>query len=122
MAKDKPQKRAIQDLSSLGGLVYSTHAHELEPAAQDEGLVTHPSHVPLYVSRDKKGRAGKQATVVDGFEGSEDLLGELCKTLKQKCGVGGTFKDGTIIIQGDKRTQVMETLKELGYKVKQKGG
>lgn len=122
MPKDKAKKRSLNDLSNLGGLVYSTHAHEMETPPHDDAPQAHPRQVALYVWRDKKGRAGKQATVVEGFEGSDDILVQLCKTLKQKCGVGGSTKEGIIIIQGDKRTQVIESLKKLGYKVKEKGG
>lgn len=124
MAKKQPKKIKSRDLSDLGGLVYSTNPDfepDLSPDSDDEQS-TNPSQMTLYVSRDKKGRGGKVATLVEGFEGSDEALTDLCKMLKQKCGVGGAAKDGEIIIQGDKREKVAELLRADGYKVKLKGG
>jgi translation initiation factor 1 len=60
------------------------------------------------------------ATVVENFRGGEDALNDLAKTLKSKCGSGGSAKDGEIIIQGEKRTQVTQLLQQMGYKNKAK--
>lgn len=78
---------------------------------------------PLRVLVDRKYRRGKSATLVTGFGGSEEELAELGKTLKMKCGVGGSVKDGGIIIQGDQRERVIELLLEMGYRnTKPSGG
>lgn len=74
----------------------------------------------LYVSLDRKKRAGKPVTLVEGV--GEDEVVNLGKALKQMCGVGGTVKDGDILIQGDFRDRVMQELRSRGFQVKQKGG
>ena len=77
-----------------------------------------PSKQNLRVTIDRKGRAGKQVTLVTGFVGSSDDLAELGRTLKTRCGVGGTAKDGEIAIQGDFRDRVTELLIGMGYRAK----
>ena len=73
---------------------------------------------PLRVTVDRKYRRGKSATLVTGFTVDDDTLQALGKTLKVQCGVGGSVKDGTIIIQGDQRDRVTDLLLELGYRMK----
>ena len=67
-------------------------------------------------------RKGKVTTIIEGYEGSDDDFKMLAKELKTKLSVGGTFKDGAIIIQGDYRDKIMEILKNKGFKVKRVGG
>lgn len=69
----------------------------------------------LRLAMERAGRGGKTVTIVRGFAGSQEELEELCKTLKQKIGVGGSAKEGEIILQGDHRAKVAELLKSLGY-------
>ncbi|MCR4592436.1 MAG: translation initiation factor [Bacteroidaceae bacterium] len=69
----------------------------------------------LRLAMERAGRGGKTVTIIRGFVGSEEDMNELCKLLKQKCGVGGTAKDGEIIIQGDHRPRLLEILKNEGY-------
>ncbi|MDE0871500.1 MAG: translation initiation factor [Flavobacteriales bacterium] len=76
----------------------------------------------LYVSLSKKQRAGKPVTFVEGFQGPADELLSLGKLLKQRCGVGGSVKEGCVLIQGDHREKVILALEEKGYRVKRKGG
>lgn len=105
------------------GLVYSTNPNfSREEEASDESVELPPAQQNLRVWRDSKSRAGKTVTLVKGYVGNQSTLEELGKTLKSKCGVGGTVKDGEIIIQGDFRDRITELLKTLGYGVKAAGG
>lgn len=73
---------------------------------------------PLTVITDRKGRNGKTATIVEGFTVPQSLVEELAKKLKQKFGVGGSTREGEILIQGDHKEDVKRFLKENNYKVK----
>ncbi len=77
---------------------------------------------PLVCKYEKKGRNGKPVTLIEGFEGSNEELKKIAKTIKTQLGIGGSEKDGTIIIQGDNRDKIMQILKEMGYKTKRVGG
>ncbi|GAB2770027.1 translation initiation factor [Salinimicrobium soli] len=111
-------------LEDLGGFVFSTNdgfdPDQYNEADQDETLK--PSEQLLEAHYSSKGRGGKTVTVVKGFIGSQEDLNALGKELKKKCGVGGSVKDGEIIIQGDVRDKVMAHLKEKGFRVKRIGG
>ena len=74
-----------------------------------------PRQQKLRLAMERAGRGGKTVTIIRGFIGSEEDMNALCKLLKQKCGVGGTAKDGEIIIQGDHRPRLLEILKSEGY-------
>lgn len=74
------------------------------------------------IQRETKGRKGKGVTLITGLPLADDELKKLAKTLKQKCGTGGTVKNGVIEIQGDHRDLLLEELQKLGWKVKKAGG
>ena len=114
--------KKINDLSSLGGFVFSTNKDFELDNHQESTETLAPSKQQLEAHLDKKNRAGKVATVIKGFVGNDDDLKELGKMLKTKCGVGGSAKDGEIIIQGNFRDKIMEILQKEGYKVKRVGG
>ncbi|WP_297517163.1 translation initiation factor [Flavobacterium sp.] len=67
-------------------------------------------------------RKGKPTTIIEGYEGEEEDFKMLAKEIKTKLSVGGSFKDGAIIIQGDYRDKIMQLLKDKGFKVKRVGG
>ena len=105
------------------GVVYSTnddfyYSHEGD--AVEETLPVDEQELSVHI--EKKGRGGKAVVIVKGFIGNDDDLQDLAKLLKKKCGVGGSAKDGEILIQGDDRPQVMKVLEKEGYSTKRVGG
>ena len=101
------------------GVVYSTSDNfSYDYDTEGESKTLDSAKQQLVVSLDKKKRGGKQVTLVTGFIGTEEDLKALGKQLKAKCGVGGSAKQGEIIIQGDFRERVKELLQKDGYKVR----
>ena len=110
---------ADNDWKKRLGVVFSTNPDfNYEEVADDQPQTLEPSKQKLVVSIDRKGRGGKQVTLVTGFVGTSDDLAELGRTLKVKCGVGGSAKDGEITIQGDFRDRVVALLQDMGYRAK----
>ena len=77
---------------------------------------------PLISKFEKKGRNGKPVTLIEGFEGTEEELKQISKKIKTTLGIGGSEKDGIIVIQGDNRDKIMKILQDMGYKTKRVGG
>lgn len=97
-------------------VVYSTNPDfRYETHDEEEASTLPPSQQKLRVQLDRKNRGGKVVTLVTGFVGTDDDLKELGRLLKSKCGVGGTAKDGEIIVQGDFKQKVLDLLKQAGY-------
>ena len=97
-------------------IVYSTSPDYQYSYAEQEEAVTLPKEKqPLRVVLDKKNRGGKTVTLITGFTGNEKDFQELGKLLKVKCGVGGSAKEGEILIQGDFRNRILEILHKEGY-------
>jgi translation initiation factor 1 len=100
------------------GVVYSTNP-EFEYRQNDEEHETLPNNrQQLRVRIEKNHRGGKTVTVVDGFVGTQSDLESLAKSLKQKCGTGGSAKDGLILIQGEMKERVVHLLNEMDYRAK----
>jgi translation initiation factor 1 len=81
-----------------------------------------PGDGTVRVSRETRGRKGKGVTLISGVPLGAEALAVLAKDLKQRCGTGGTVKDGVIEIQGDHRDRLIEELQNRGYRVKRAGG
>jgi translation initiation factor 1 len=97
-------------------IVYSTNRDfEYESYNEEEEETLPKDQQKLRVSIEKKGRGGKTVTLIKGFVGTEDDLKELAKSLKSQCGVGGTAKEGEIIIQGEFKQRIIDILKTKGY-------
>lgn len=110
---------ADNDWKSRLGVVFSTNPDFKYETAQEEIVQTpEPSRQKLVVRIDRHARGGKQVTLVQGFVGSDEDLAALGRTLKVKLGVGGSAKDGEIVIQGDFRDRTVELLTRLGYGAK----
>ena len=112
------------------GLVYSTdHGRMCPTCGKPQGQCacgqkkTSPTGTGnVTVGRSTKGRKGKGVTVITGLPLDHDELRQLAKDLKQKCGSGGTVKEGTVEIQGEHRDLLVEELKKRGYPAKRSGG
>ena len=103
-------------------VVFSTNPDFKPEADKEDSPDTLPANQQtLYVALERL-KGGKVATVISNFIGGEADLEALGKQLKTKCGVGGTVKDGLIMIQGEQRDKVMAYLQSVGYKTKRKGG
>lgn len=109
-------------LSDLGGVMYSTDPTYKYEEPTNEAVSVPNNQQNLRVTLDKKNRGGKAVTVVYGFQSTGEDIEKLAKMLKSKCGVGGSAKDGEILIQGDFRDKVMDLLAKEGFKVKRAGG
>ncbi len=117
-AKDDPLVYSTDPNATLQSVLGNYFNRESE--LQDPPLPAHKQK--LYVARDRKKRGGKEVTLITGYVGAEADLKELGRWIKKQCGVGGSVKDGEIIIQGDQRDKVVTLLTSRGFQVVRKGG
>ena len=100
-------------------IVYSTNPnYNYEYEQQEEAITLSPEKQNLRVTLDSKQRKGKTVTLIQGVVGNEEDLKELAKLLKNKCGVGGSVKDGEIIIQGEMKEKILTILRDNKYRAK----
>jgi translation initiation factor 1 len=112
----------MNDWKQRLGMVFSTNPDfEYTTTEEQEAATLPPAQQNLRVWLDRKQRGGKTVTLVKGFVGTESDLTELGRMLKSRCGVGGSAKDGEIIIQGDHRERVLQLLLDAGYRAKKAG-
>lgn len=124
---DSPEDCAMKKLKGLDALADLHRAMGGESAnlpTDEEAAADVQGPGVLYVSRDKKARKGKEVTLVEGFDEDQhaDLAIETARALKSHCGVGGGWKGGMILLQGDHRDRAAQWLSDKGYTVKHKGG
>lgn len=113
--KDHKERGNIERKKRVG-VVYSTNPDfEYSDNSLEEVETLPKNQQKLRLNMERAGRGGKTVTLVKGFVGSDEDINALCKLLKQKCGVGGSVKDGIIIIQGDHRQRLVEILKKENY-------
>lgn len=106
----------MNDWKDRLNVVYSTNPdYQYEKEDVEEADTLAKEKQLLRISLDKRNRKGKAVTLITGFVGTIDDLETLGKLLKVKCGVGGSAKDGEIIVQGDLRKKVLEILQKEGY-------
>ena len=103
-------------LASLSGLPEGEQDTP-QPEEQTTGQPGSQSS-PLHVVIEKKGRGGKTATIIEGFEITDDEIDEIARTLRKKLGTGGSARGGEILIQGDRKVDAVRILKEMGFKTK----
>lgn len=112
----------MDDWKDKLSMVYSTAPKKfIDDVDNEEPQIIDPSKQNLLVGIERKNRGGKTVTWIRGFKGTTNQIDDLCKRIKTKCGVGGSAKDGEIIIQGENKLKIADLLKDWGYKVKVSG-
>ena len=111
--------KKLSSLEDLAKIQFENLAPDPEGYVAPEDVFV-PQQLEAHFSN--KGRAGKTVTLIKGFEGDASAFKALAKSLKNAVGVGGTIKNGEIIIQGNYRDKLMSILQEMGHQVKRVGG
>ena len=119
MAKKKMQKLDLNNFFIRNEQEEGFKVLQENNQKNSENITSLPTNAQrLFVRKEKKGRGAKTVTIVEGYQGNPQTLEQLCKKVKQQCGVGGSVNQKTFIIQGDKADQVIKILIKEGYNVK----
>ena len=119
MAKKKMQKLDLNNFFIRNEQEEGFKVLQENNQKNSENITSLPTNAQmLFVRKEKKGRGGKTVTIVEGYQGNPQTLEQLCKKVKQQCGVGGSVNQKTFIIQGDKADQVIKILIKEGYNAK----
>lgn len=105
-------------LASLTGLPEGNNQSQTDNQRFEEPATKHQQQTTLHIFVEKKGRGGKTATIIDGFQCPDDEIDEIARDLRKRLGTGGSTRGGEILIQGDRRNDVAAILREKGFKVK----
>ncbi len=103
--------------SALGALLNSGNLPEGEEIAPEEPAAAPAAKGRLVISFERKGRAGKEATIISGFTEPHEEVAAIASQLKSKLGTGGSARGGEILIQGNRRDQLIPLLRKMGYKI-----
>ena len=126
MGKGDGNMRKLGGLDALADLhrAMGGESADLAPDSDAPNPETPDRPAILYVSRDRKARKGKEVTLIEGFDLDfhDEMARSVAKSLKALCGVGGGWKDGAVLLQGDHRQRVADWLTREGYSIKHKGG
>ena len=126
MGKGDGNMRKLGGLDALADLHRAMGGKSGEMASDSDApeSVTPDRPAILYLSRDRKARKGKEVTLIEGFDPDlhDEMARHVAKALKALCGVGGGWKDGMLLLQGDHRQRVADWLTKEGYSIKHKGG
>ena len=109
-------------MSKKRNIVYSTNPNYDYEDNNEELETLEPREQKLKVLIDRKQRKGKSVTIITGFKGSDNDIKDLAKTLKSKCGGGGSTKDGEILVQGEFKDKIYSFLIDMGYQQTKKVG
>ena len=108
--------------SVCGKSVSSCSCKGKKAAKADKQATAYPKDGTIRIQREVKGHKGKTVTAVFGVPLENEELQKFAKTLKRRCGAGGSIRDGVILIQGDHRQTLLDEIKKHGYTVKLAGG
>lgn len=110
--------KTLNSLSALSALLSDDDVKNLNETEVVKTVDDTKKHAPVTLFYERKGRGGKEATIIAGFEVDDSELADIASTIKKRLGAGGSARDGEILVQGDRREALRQLLPKLGFKVK----